>query len=254
VVPAVTPAGPSPRRQPKPVATTNPNDPDGELGPKAARTRTAIIDAALRQFHQHGYEATTMRSIAAEAGVSVGNAYYYFASKQHLIQAFYDRTQLEHARAARAALEQTRDLSQRILAVTDAWLTVMEPYRAFAGTFFQNAAEPTSPLSPFSPESTPARHQAIELWRQVIEGSDNKITKSLRSELPELLWLYFMGIVLYWVYDPTPHAAGTRTLASRTTPIVVKVIGLARLPVLRTTLDDLLDLIRELKTIQSPNA
>jgi DNA-binding transcriptional regulator YbjK len=56
------------------------------LGSKAARTRSAIIDAALRLFRQHGYEATTMRAIASEAGVSVGNAYYYFASKQHLIR------------------------------------------------------------------------------------------------------------------------------------------------------------------------
>ena len=70
------------------------------LGPKGARTRTAIIDAALQLFRERGYEATTMRAIAAEADVSLGNAYYYFKSKEHLIQAFYDRTQLEHAEAA----------------------------------------------------------------------------------------------------------------------------------------------------------
>lgn len=219
-----------------------------ELGPKAARTRSAIIDAALRLFRQQGYDATTMRGIAAEAGVSVGNAYYYFASKEHLIQAFYDRTQVEHAQAAQAVLDRETDLTARMLGVTDAWLQVMEPYRAFAGTFFKNAADPSSPLSPFSPESAAARDMAIGLWRQVINGSDARIPRVLRSDLPELLWLYFMGIVLYWVYDPTHKAARTHTLAARTTPLVVRAIGLARLPVLRATVTDLLELIHEIET------
>ena len=242
----VTPAG-SPRRRRAEGVDAQADSDESELGTKAARTRTAIIDAALRLFRENGFDATTMRAIAAEAGVSVGNAYYYFASKEHLIQAFYDRSQVEHAQAAEGVLAAESDLTARIVGVTGAWLEVMEPYRAFAGTFFKNAAEPTSPLSPFSPESTVAREMSIELWRQVVEGSDARIPKVLRAELPELLWLYFMGIVLYWVHDPTPNAARTRVLAGRTVPIVVRTIGLARLPVLRATLNDLLELIQELK-------
>jgi AcrR family transcriptional regulator len=224
-----------------------PTEPD--LGPKAARTRSAIIDAALRLFREHGYEATTMRAIAAEAGVSVGNAYYYFESKQHLIQAFYDRTQIEHAEASRHVIEGESDLQARVVGVIEAWVDIMEPYRAFAGTFFQNAADPNSPLSPFSAESTTARELSIDLWRQVIEGSDAKISKALKPQLPELLWLYLMGIVLYWVHDSSPDAARTRLLASRTAPLVVRAIGLARLPVLRSTLNDLLALMQDLKAI-----
>lgn len=223
--------------------------PESDLGPKAARTRSTIIDAALCLFRERGYEATTMRAIAGEAGVSLGNAYYYFESKQHLIQAFYDRTQIEHAEASAPVLSREVDLTARMRGVVEVWLDVMEPYRAFAGTFFQNAADPESPLSPFSPESTQARELSIALWRRVIEGSDAKISKTLEPELPELLWLYFMGVVLYWVHDPTANAARTRLLAARTTPLVVRAIGLARLPVLRSILHDLLSLIGELKAM-----
>lgn len=218
-----------------------------ELGLKAQRTRSAIIDAALRLFREHGYEATTMRAIAAAAGVSVGNAYYYFASKEHLIQAFYDRTQADHAQAVAPRLDREKDLGARIAAATSAWIDVMEPYRAFAGTFFKNAADPSSPLSPFSPESTVARELAIGLWRQVVDGSDAKIAKALRPQLPELLWLYFMGIVLYWVHDRTPNAVRTRLLADRTVTLVVRAISLARLPVFRGVLEGLLQLVDELK-------
>jgi AcrR family transcriptional regulator len=45
-----------------------------------------------------------MRAIAKEAGVAVGNAYYYFDSKEHLIQGFYDRNQAAHRAAAEPVL------------------------------------------------------------------------------------------------------------------------------------------------------
>src|SRR5882724_3131030 len=61
--------------------------------PKSEQTRTLILETALRLFRERGYDRTTMRAIADEAGVSVGNAYYYFSSKEHLIQGFYDRMQ-----------------------------------------------------------------------------------------------------------------------------------------------------------------
>ena len=59
---------------------------------RGEQTRASIIDAPLGLFSEKGYEATTMRAIAERAGVSLGNAYYYFASKEQLIQGFYDHT------------------------------------------------------------------------------------------------------------------------------------------------------------------
>jgi AcrR family transcriptional regulator len=248
---AVTSAESQPRHLPAVPADVTPrSEASAEpVSPKAARTRATILDTALRLFRERGYDETTMRAIAAEAGVSVGNAYYYFASKEHLIQAFYDQAYIEHEAAARPLLQTASDLEARIVGTIEAWLDVTEPYRAFAATFFKNAADPASPLSPFSNESAPARNASIALWRDVIEGSNAKVGKSLREELPELLWLYFMGIVLYWVHDPSDGAARTRLLARRTAPMVVRGINLARLPVLRSTIADLVALIAELKSL-----
>ena len=216
---------------------------------KSARTRTAIIDAALKLFRERGYEATTMRAVAAEAGVSVGNAYYYFDSKEQLIQGFYDRAQRDHEDAARPVLDSERDLAARIVGVAEAWLDTMDVYRPFAGKFFKNAAEPTSPLSPFSPESGPARAAAVALWREVLDGSDAKVPRRLRPELPELLWLYFMGLVMFWVHDPTPDVSATRNVVRRTAPLVVRAIAIARLPIMRTMLDDIVAVIGEVQQV-----
>ena len=216
---------------------------------KAERTRSAIIDAALEQFREAGYEDATMRAIAARAGVSVGNAYYYFASKEHLIQGFYDRAGEEHRERAARLLASETDLSARVAGVLHAWIDTMGPYHAFAGVFFRNAAEPTSPLSPFSAESAPARDAAIEMWRDVVERSDTRVPKALRADLPELLWLYSMGVVLFWVHDPSADTARTRRLIDRSVPVVVRAIGLARVPVLRATIVDLIALVDEIKTL-----
>ena len=69
---------------------------------RGEQTRQLIRDTAMRLFRERGYAQTTMRAIAQEAGVAVGNAYYYFGSKDHLIQEFYAQSQVEHRAAAAA--------------------------------------------------------------------------------------------------------------------------------------------------------
>jgi AcrR family transcriptional regulator len=214
---------------------------------KAELTRRAIADAAMRLFRASGYDRTTMRAIADEAGVSLGNAYYYFGSKEHLIQAFYDQVQVEHDAAAARALEGSADFGTRLRGVLEAWVDIAAPYHEFAGQFFKNAAEPTSPLSPFSPESRGAREASIELFRRVVDGSDLRLAPTLRRELPDLLWLMHMGIVLFWVHDRSEGQARTRALVARLVPLVDKLARMTRLPVVRGVVNDVVDLVASLR-------
>lgn len=216
---------------------------------KAEQTKARIVDAALELFLQRGLEGTTMRAIAAAADVSVGNAYYYFASKEHLIQEYYGRIQELHLAAARPVLESERGLQQRLRGVVRAHIETVSPYHPFAEVLFKTAADPRSPLSPFSAESSPTRDRSVALYDEVLAGSDAKISKDMRAELPELLWIYQMGIVLYWVHDDSPDTARTLVLIDRTVPLVDKLISLARLPVLRPIAKQVIAAIRELRGI-----
>ncbi len=65
-----------------------------------ADRRGEIVSAALRCFVAHGYERTTMRQIAVEAGVSTGAIYVYFSTKAAMLQAVCH----ESAATERAAL------------------------------------------------------------------------------------------------------------------------------------------------------
>lgn len=220
---------------------------DTLAGPrKSDATRAAIVDAALRLFAERGYDRTTMRAIAVEAGVSVGNAYYYFASKDHLVHGFYHRIGELHALAAMPVLASERDLGARLHGVLNRWLDVASPYHEFGAQFFKNAADPASPLSPFSAESAEVREAALRILRDVVDGSTATIDPALRAELPQLLWLYQMGIVLFWVHDRSVGQERTRMLVERTVPLISRVIGLSRLSVVRPLIQDTLRLLHDL--------
>jgi AcrR family transcriptional regulator len=57
---------------------------------QAAATRQAILEAAQRLFEQHGYPATTMEQVAAEAGVALKTVYVAFTTKSGLLRALWD--------------------------------------------------------------------------------------------------------------------------------------------------------------------
>jgi AcrR family transcriptional regulator len=216
---------------------------DAVLTPRAEQTRAAIAEAALALFRERGYDAATMRDIAKRAGVSTGSAYYYFSSKEELIQEFYARNQAAHLAACRTLLATETDLSARLSGTVRALVDVLSPYNSFAATFYKHAAEPASPLSPFSPQSSPARRASIALYRDVIEGSTARMGRAVRERLPELLWLYSLGITLFWVHDNSAGCSRTYQLIDATVPVVAQLVAASRLPVLRSTLSQLIAIV-----------
>jgi AcrR family transcriptional regulator len=214
---------------------------------RGEQTRQLILDTAMRLFRERGYAQTTMRAIAKEAGVAVGNAYYYFGSKEHLIQEFYAGTQAEHRKRAAEVLRTEQDFAGRLRGVLHAGIDVNAPYHSFAATFFKTAAEPTSPLSPFSAESSEARQASIALFREVLDGSTAKVDPEPRADLPELLWLAYMGVILYWVHDRSPDQTKTRTLVNGAVPLIDRLVGLSRMRVVRPVTREVMALIRTLR-------
>jgi Tetracyclin repressor-like, C-terminal domain len=145
-------------------------------------------------------------------------------------------------------LETESDFTARLRGTLRALIDVMAPYHAFAATFYKHAAEPTSPLSPFSTQSSPARDASIALYREVVDGSTARVSNELRGRLPELLWLASMGIILYWVHDRSPGCARTYRLIDATAPLIGRLVAASRIPVLRATLRDVTAIIDDLRS------
>ncbi|MDP9986155.1 AcrR family transcriptional regulator [Arthrobacter oryzae] len=217
------------------------------MAAKGEHTRQRVADTALRMFREIGFEKTTMRAIAAEAGVSVGNAYYYFSSKDDLVHELYLQVQAEHAARAAELLDAAAGFADRLKTTLHAGLDVMAPYHAFGADFVATAIRPTSPVNPFSADSTPAREAALDIFRRTVDGSSPAVPKKLRAELPELLWLCYMGITLFWVYDSSEGQRRTRKLVDGAAPLIARGLSLARIPGVSKVLDDVLDLSRSIR-------
>jgi AcrR family transcriptional regulator len=53
--------------------------------------REALVDAAAKLAHRHGFAATTLAMVAEASGVPLGNVYYYFRTKEALADAVLER-------------------------------------------------------------------------------------------------------------------------------------------------------------------
>src|SRR2546430_15752057 len=138
---------------------------------KGEQTRALILKSALDLLCERGYERTTMRAIAEKAGVSLGNAYHYFGSKDHLIQAFYHRLHEEHLTASLPMLQKESSLKARLLSVMRLKITTLEPHHEFAGVLFKTAADPHSPLNPFAEDSAPVRRDSVKLFDDLVRDT-----------------------------------------------------------------------------------
>jgi AcrR family transcriptional regulator len=213
------------------------------MSDRGTETRENLVETALRLFRDEGFQATTMRRIASEAGVSLGNAYYYFASKDELVHELYLVIQRDHRDRALPLLRDGGSLAENLKTALHVGLDVMSPYHGFGGSFLQISLPTTSRSSPFSVESTDARDMAIDLMSHVLTASKQRLPPSLEKQLPTLLWLAYMGVTLHWVTDSSPGQARTRALVDGLAPVVAKAVKLARLPVARGLVGDISKLI-----------
>src|SRR5260370_3352973 len=124
--------------------------PTTTLTKKAEATSARILDVALDLFRRMGFEQTTMRGIAAEAGVSLGSAYYYFESKEDLVMAFYERAIEAMIPGMEDALTGSDSFEGRVAAIMEVKFEYFRPNRAFLGALFRHSADPQNRLSPFS--------------------------------------------------------------------------------------------------------
>ena len=222
------------------------------MAERGDQTRQKLVDVALRRFREDSYAAATMRRIAEEAGVSLGNAYYYFASKDELVHELYLRVQHEHRERAAPRFVTGGPLAENLRTALHAGLDVMAPYHGFGGTFVSVALPPGSSASPFSAESGAARELAVGLMADVVALSRGRVPAGLREQLPTLLWLAYLGVTLHWVTDPSPDQRRTRRLVDGLAPLLARLVRLARLPGARGLVEDALALLANLSDAREP--
>src|SRR5579864_8228424 len=211
--------------------------------PRAEDTRRRIYEAAMDLFREKGFEQTTMRDIAAKAGVALGAAYYYFSSKEAIVLAFYQEMQEHGHQVTIEAMSAHRKLRDRIQIVLEKRFELLEPNLKFLGALFKHSPDADDPLSPFSEDTRSIREKAIELFRVAVEGGNVKVPPDVMPHLPRLLWLYQLSLILFWIYDHSAGKTRTKLLMEKSLALVVNLVRLSGLPLVRPLRKSALDLL-----------
>jgi AcrR family transcriptional regulator len=181
------------------------------LTPKARRTRERILEAALGLFAEKGYEATTMRGVAREAGASLGLAYRYFASKEEFALALYMRLAEESEERARDGLA-GGTVAERFEAAMLAKLDQVSPHRDPLAALLTRALDPNSRLSALGEGTAAVREKMGGVFLEVVRGASDAPGEKQAVQLGNVLYALHLAILLYWFHDKTPDARATQEL------------------------------------------
>ncbi|HEX5324015.1 MAG TPA: TetR/AcrR family transcriptional regulator, partial [Capsulimonadaceae bacterium] len=169
------------------------------MTPKARRTRAQILDTALALFAEKGYQATTMRDIAAAAGCSLGLAYRYFGSKEELVVAVYEQcsedltTEVENLPATMIA----KRFGQTIRANFER----LAPHRESFGAISGIALNPHSEAGVLSERMAYLRKRVWHIFRQVLAGAKDAPSERDVDHLTTLFYAGYLLLMLFWVQD-----------------------------------------------------
>jgi TetR/AcrR family transcriptional repressor of uid operon len=173
--------------------------------------RTQILEAAIICFAKRGFHQTSMHDVSAEAGISVGLIYRYFANKEAVISAMADRHKqeiqglLERARQAPSLFE-----SLEILFTAHCCENSPKVQSAFVVDLYAEASR---------------NPQIADLVRDVLEtameGVTDLIARSPEAkqgaahglqphELAELIFAAARGMLMFDVLQPAEMTAAER--------------------------------------------
>lgn len=206
---------PQPKRRGRPAGPTA----------QGRETRDRLYEVALQRFARDGFEATTLRDIAADAGVSPGLLYRYFASKEAVLLAIYDALSAQFAQAAQAlprgswrsrVLHATR-LSLRVLGTQRPVLHALLPVLLGGGREGVLGAE-----TQFS------RDRVHGVFVRAVQEADD--APEAAEALGTLGYLAHLAVIQWWLLDRSPEQRATEQLlaaAERGLPALALLLRLS---------------------------
>ncbi|MBO9524338.1 MAG: TetR/AcrR family transcriptional regulator [Nocardioidaceae bacterium] len=176
-------------------------------------TRDRILDAALALFAEKGYEATSMREIAEQLGITKPALYYHFDSKEDIVRALLAdiETQVDALVAWTKAQPPGPDLRRQVL---ERWTDIMQAHGITAFKFVVANRQVVHEISPDRSGMVACMH---ELYR-LLAGPEASVEEQLRVRIA-LMSVNMAGIVGAGIDAPEEEILATaRRLALELMP------------------------------------
>jgi AcrR family transcriptional regulator len=180
----------------------------------APRTRERILDAALTLFAEKGYDATSMREISEQLGITKAALYYHFDSKAEIVRAMLADTERRVAGLVEWAREQPASAEVRREVLTR-WSDIMQARGLAAFRFVLGNRQVIDELAG---EQRGGMHQCLGELHEVLAPADASVEDQLRTRLA-LMSINMAGLAGADIDAPEPEIlAAARRLAMELLP------------------------------------
>ena len=184
-----------------------------------------IVDAALALFQSKGFDQTTTKQIARKAKLAEGTIFNYFETKEDIALHFFE-LEVDHAIATVRGSARLRraPLEEKLFALIEAQLEFLAPYEKFIGAAFVHALRPTSKIA-FSMQALDLRNRYIAFVQELLQESGSVPAGSMLTwAAPSVFWIYYVGILLYWLTDASKGKQHTLALLDRSLKLGVAML------------------------------
>ena len=181
-------------------------DPKTPPQTKGERTRERLFAAAVRRFEADGYEAASLRRIAADADVTPALLYRYFDSKDAIVAELYGR--LLGAWEKRAQDMPKGTWAERVLWLTREAFDVLASYRELLRVLVPAMVEGDATASPMRNDAS--KRIARPTFRRAVAEAKDAPKKKETQAYAELAYVGHLTLILFWVMDQSPEQCATR--------------------------------------------
>ena len=208
---------------------------------QGAETRRLLYETAIAMFGERGFEATTLRDVAARADVSPALLYRYFPSKHAIVLALYD--DLSRAFSERAARMPAGRWRDRFAFTLRTSLEALAPHRG--------AMVALVPLMVggrddglFSPATAFSRVRVQRRFAESVKGAKDAPRGDDGDALARVLYLAHLGVILWWLLDRSEGQSATRRLVALLQGLAGPFSLALRLPPMRRAVREFDELTR----------
>ena len=189
-------------------------------------TKSRIVAAALALFKAKGFDATTTKAIARRARVAEGTVFNYFPTKEDIALHFLEQ-EVELAMAAVRANPRLRKapIEEKLFALVQTQLEFLAPHERFIGAAFVHALTPGSKLGLFSPSARELQFRYLAFVQELVDDAVRRGQLTAAGWwTPHVFWIFYLGILLYWLHDTSPGKQQTLAFLDRSLKIGVAVL------------------------------
>lgn len=198
-------------------------------------TAEKIVEAATMLWSQKGYEEVTMRELARRLGMGVSSLYFYFRSREEIVQFLYHKLNKQILEEFRANDKGERNLANNLARYMRIKLDKLAPHRSCLIALIKETIDPNSSLNPMSKDSDDVRSMNIDLFKDLV-GRSGAVAQDQVGDTASALWLANLGIILYWIHDKSHAYENTFTLIEKTGNMIGLLPMLGKMPGANTTL------------------